>query len=279
MAKRTSIFVLAAAAAVAASAAAAQTSAFTNQNMAADQVEDIQDDIEDAAERDTFTFGNTGRQVGSWGSVSLRLTDSDVAQGNDTTDLGIGANYGWYDGVNGQEINLAYVYGETNGVEDKNSLTAGYDYTRDINQQLFGYASLDLAYDNLATGTSVRRDALIGFGVGYRIIEDAQTDWAVKAGPGYRYIEFGNDDEENEVAYMVESNYAYAFSEDVTLTNDTTLIGSDSDTRVVNDLAVAVGLNDSLALRTSYTSEYGGEDLGSLDKVENLLGVSVVYNF
>lgn len=279
MAMKTNAIVLAAAAAMIGSAAAAQTTTFANQNAASDAIEDLQDDIADDAERDTFTFGNQGREVGSYGSMAFRMTASDVSVGNDTTDLALGLTYGWFDGVNGSEVNMIYAYGDTNGVEDKNTLTLGYDYTRDFGAKLFGYGAVDLGYDNLATGTAIRRDALIGVGLGYRVVETAQSNWAVKAGPGFRYIEFGNGTETEEAAYSVESNYSYAFSETIMLTNDTTLIGSESDTTLLNDLAVSVGMTDSLALRTSLTSEYGGADLGSLDKVENLLGVSVVYNF
>lgn len=279
MAKTANIFVLAATAALTATVVSAQSTTFTNADTAADQLEDLQDTIEDEAERDNFDFGNEGRSTGTYGSVAFRLSDSDVGVGNDTTELGLGVNYGFYDGVNGSELNLVYAYNETNGVEDKNTLALGYDYTRDINAKLFGYGAIDLAYDNLATGTSIYRDGLVGFGVGYRVVSSDTTDWAVKVGPGYRYIEFGDNTDAKEAAYSVESNLSYKFSDTVLLTNDTRLIGSDSDTSVVNDLAVSVSMTDTLALRTSYTSKYNGADFGALEKDENLLGVAVVYSF
>lgn len=279
MAKKHLLLATAAFSAFVAGAASAQTSTFTNRGSATDQVDDLQEAIEDDADRDDFTFGNAGREIGSWGSVALRASQSDVSVGNDTAELGLGATYGWYDGLNGSELNLAYAYGETNGVEDKNSLAMSYDYTRDLNPRLFAYAAADVNFDNLATGMAIYKDGLIGGGLGYRVVQDGKTDWAVKAGPGWRYIEFGNGTTASEAAYSLESNYAYAFNDGVLLTNDTTLIGSDSDTRVINDLAVSVSMSEQLALRTSYTSEYGGPDISSMGKVENLLGVSVVYNF
>jgi putative salt-induced outer membrane protein len=261
------------------SAAFAQDTIFGSDS-AATEVSDLQTQIADDAERDTFTFGNAGRTVGTFGSVALRANSAQSYNGgDDIISVGIGANYGFFDGVNGSELNLSYAYGSTNGVEDKNTLNAGYDYTRDINERFYGYAALNVKYDNLALATENRRDAFLGFGAGYRILNTADTQWAVQAGPGYRFIELGDLTQTDEAAYSVESSLFQRFNDTVYLSNDTTLVGSETDVSITNELALNVAMSQTLSLRTSLVSEWGGADFNSVTATDNTYGVSVVYNF
>jgi putative salt-induced outer membrane protein len=283
MTKSANVFVVAAVSTLLAGAAAAQSTTFSNSGSAEDGVTAITDAIDDDA-RDV-TFGNEGRTVGTYGSVALRATGTQSTTSDDIVSVGIGANYGFFDGVNGSELNLVYTYGSTNGVQDTNSLNAGYDYTRDFSRNFFGYASINLQYDGEADATTAGdtlRDAFAGFGVGYRIVNNASTQWALKAGPGYRMIEQSDGAtfvKTNEAAYSVESNLSYSFSDTVYASNDTTIIGSDIDTTVLNELALNVAMSNALSLRTSYVSEFSGADFNSLDNTQNTAGVSIVYNF
>ncbi len=261
------------------SAAFAQDTIFGTAS-AETEVEDLQDQIEDDAERDAFTFGNAGRTVGTYGSVALRANSAQsYTGGDDIIAVGIGANYGFFDGVNGSELNLSYSFGSTNGTEDKNTLNAGYDYTRDLSEDFYAYGAFNVKFDNLAELTDTRRDAFLGFGVGYRIINTAETQWAVQAGPGYRYIELGDGSETDEAAYSIESSLFQRFSDTLYLSNDTTLIGSDSDLAITNELALNVSMTDTLSLRTSVVSEWSGADFDSVEATDNTFGVAVVYNF
>lgn len=274
--KPTNLFVAAAVASTVAGAALAQSSTFDAAS-ASDGVTAVTDAINDD-QRDV-TFGTEGRVVGTYGSVALRYTSSNSTSADDVVSLGIGANYGYFDGVNGSEFNLAYTYGSTNGVEDKNTVLSSYDFYHNFNPNFFGYAKVNLNYDNLATGTSNKQDAFAGFGVGYRVINTNTTQLALKAGPGYRHIEQGNGTTADEAAYSVEANYSQQLTDTVYLTNDLTLIGSKLDTTATNELALNVAVTNALSLRTSYVSDFSGPDIGSLTNGDNTLGVSVVYNF
>ena len=105
------IFVLATIGGFIATGAAAQNSAFDNQDRAADAVETLEDTISDDAERDLIVFGNEGRAIGSYGSISLRATatsDDDVT----ASDIGVGLRYGTFDGVNGFDTTASFVFSE-----------------------------------------------------------------------------------------------------------------------------------------------------------------------
>lgn len=184
---KTSIFIVAAISGLIATDAAAQASAFDNQNNAADAVTNLEDQIVDDADRDLGQFGNEGRALGAYGSLSLSGSSSSN-DGATATDLGVGLRYGTYDGVNGIDVTGAFNYGAADGVETENTLSAGVDYRRDFGDTLFAYAKADAFFDKLSTTQGeYSQDVFVGAGLGYRIFNDADTQWSVQAGPGYRF--------------------------------------------------------------------------------------------
>lgn len=259
---------------VSAGAALAQTTAFDNQDAAEDSFEDLQEQIEDDAERDIEPFGNVGRPLGFDGSVALRGTLSD---GNtDSADLGIGANVGYYDGVNGFRGILSFSYGEENGVETENSTIYSLEYTRDFGTRWYGYAQVQGSEDEYSPYVS---DTFAGFGVGYKLIERTDVNWYISGGPGYRWAELSDGTEIEEEALSLESNYTARLGDNLLGTLDTSVIFSDSDTVVYNDIGLNVGVSDNLAVRTSLATEYHTDPLPGADDLDNTLGVSLVYSF
>ncbi len=273
------IFVLAAISGFIATGAAAQNTAFDNQDRAIDAVEDLEEQIEDDAERDVIVFGTEGREIGSYGSVSLRAT---ATNDDDETasDIGIGLRYGTFDGVNGFDTTASFIFSEEDGEETENQLLAGADYRRNFGDAFFGFAKADLFFDRLADEPGeTAQDIFVGAGVGYRIFNENNLQWSVQAGPGYRFIDVEGQDRVEEAAAAVSSNIFYSLSETSYLTNDTDIITSDFSTNVTNEAAVNVALNDALVLRTSLATVYDDAEDDDFGDAKNTLGVSVVYNF
>ena len=276
---KTNTLIIAAISGFVATGAMAQTTTFDNSTAAADAVESIEDSITDAAERDVSKFGNEGREVGSYGSVSVRGT-STSNDGATSADVGVGLRYGTFDGVNGIDVTAAFTYGETNGVATENNLQAGIDYRRDFNDTLFAYAKANASFDKLSTTVGeYEQDIFVGAGLGYRIFNTADTQWSVQAGPGYRVANVVGGGEVSEAAASVSSNVFKSLTDTTYVTNDTDVIYSETATTVTNDLALNVSLSDSLILRTSYTTNFNDQTDTQFSDAENTLGVSVVYNF
>lgn len=276
---RTSSVVYGIALALVANAAAAQTTAFSNENQTADAVSDLQDQINEDAERDTFTFGTEGRQIGSYGSLSLRGTATSE-DGDTSSDLGIGLRYGTFDGVNGIDATASFVYGETNGEETENQLSAGVDYRRNFGDQFFAFAKADLAFDRLAeTVGETSQDIFVGAGVGYRIFNDNVSQWSIQAGPGYRIAEVVGEENIEEAAAAVSSNYFRSLSDTSYVTNDTDVIYSEFSTTISNELALNVAVTDSMVLRTSLATAFDDAVDEDFEDAKNTFGVSIVYNF
>ena len=275
----TNILLAALVAGFAATSVAAQTTAFDNRGAAEDAFDDLQEQMEDDAERIVDGFGTEGRAVGDYGSIALRYT-STSNDGDTSNDLGLGLRYGWFDGVNGIDTNASYAYGEDNGTVTENRLLAGADYRRNLSDRLFGYGQVDLSVDKLTTTAGeYTQDIFAGVGLGYRIYNSADTQWSIQAGPGYRFAEVVGGAEVKEVAASVSSNLYVSLTDSVYLTNDTDVIYSEYATTISNDLAVNVALSDTLALRTSYATRFNDLTDNNFSDGENTLGVAVVYNF
>ena len=258
-----------------ANAGFAQT-VFTGTNVADDLNEDLIDAIEDDAERDLDRFGNEGRPDGFTGSVALRGTAS---SGNTKeSDVGIGADLNWVRGVNGVNLALNYAYGDTDGSRTKEDLFYGLEYTRDLNTRTFGFAKIQGAVDEFS---SFESDTFVSFGLGYRVVNTADTQWSVQGGPGYRFADLSDVADANisEGALGLSSDYANKLSDTVWLTNDTDIVASESDTVVFNDLAVSVSMTDMLALRTSVLTEFHTDPADNSKSTDNTFGVSLVYSF
>ncbi|KQB95525.1 hypothetical protein AL073_14920 [Loktanella sp. 1ANDIMAR09] len=268
--------ILAAVAAIIASSASAQN-LIGRDTVAGDLNEDLIEAIEDDAERELDRFGNEGRPQGFTGSVALRGV---VQSGNtESTTIGIGTDMNYVTGPNGIELQLNYAYSDDDETDSEESLFYGLEYTRDLNPKFFGFAKLQGSADS-ATDAQYETDTFVSFGAGYRIFNEADAQWSVQAGPGYRFAEL-NDVTEGDVdegAFGVSSDYAQKLTETVFLTNDTDVVWSESDTVLFNDLALTVAMTDELALRTSVLTEYHTEP-GDAESTDNTFGVSLVYSF
>lgn len=266
-------------AAVVATAFASTASAqnvFTGVNVAEERNEDLLEAIEDDAERDLDRFGNEGRAQGFTGSFALRgIANS----GNtDSSDVGIGSDLNYVWGPNGIELQLSYTYGEDDGTKNEESLFYGLEYTRDINPRLFGFGKIQGSVDEFS---SFENDTFVSFGAGYRIFNEADRQWSVQAGPGYRFAELNDvtSADISEGAFGVSSDFAMKLTETVYLTNDTDIVTSRSDTVAYNDLAVSVSMTDSLALRSSVLTEYHTDPEPGFKSTDNTFGLSLVYSF
>lgn len=257
-----------------ASVASAQN-VFSGTNVAEDRNEDLLEAIEDDAERDLDRLGNEGRPQGFAGSFALRgIANS----GNtDSVDVGVGSDLNYVWGPNGVELQLSYTYGEDDGTKNEESLFYGLEYTRDFSPRLFGFGKIQGSVDKFS---SFENDTFVSVGAGYRIIDEADSQWSVQAGPGYRFAELSDiaSADISEGAFGVSSDYARKLTETTFLTNDTDVITSSSDTVIYNDLAVSVSMTRSLALRASVLTEYHSDPEPGFKSTDNTFGLSLVYS-
>lgn len=219
-----------------------------------------------------YTFGSGERS--STGSVSL--TYSGATGNTDTQDLAAGGRYTLRAGDWGHSLGFAFGYGEANGVKNEENAFAVYDVTRSFSDQFYVFGVGRLEVDDFASN---KKDAFVGFGPGYRLVNTDNVAWRVQAGVGARYTELQNGVDDTNPAGILSSRLFYRINDTVSLTNDTDILGSETNTLVTNDIGLNVAMNKALSTRIGYRTEYDSDPLPGLKSTDNTLNLSLVYSF
>ncbi|SDD76113.1 putative salt-induced outer membrane protein [Paracoccus isoporae] len=271
------------------------------------QVEDRLDDIEEAVEddfarsNDADRFGPQDRRQGLFGGISMTYSGS---TGNDESqDMALAGRMSYNQGPFAQSVGLGIEFGEdSDGDKDQEETYAIYDAQYYFNDRFYAFAlgrinqdgmvdeELDDLYDGLLDAEEIselegrkKRDAFLGFGPGYRIINTPDTTWRVQAGVGVRYtqaVDYSEADNlasETETGYIASSRFYHRFNDMIFVTNDTDYITSDSaGDEITNEFGVNYQMSEQLATRISYSTEY--QENREI-RTDNVLGVSLVYGF
>ncbi|WP_410217965.1 YdiY family protein [Paracoccus sp. (in: a-proteobacteria)] len=275
-----------------------------------DRITDIEDDVTDRFERDNDAdrFGPADRRQGLFGTMSLSYTGR---TGNtENQDLAIAGRISYNQGQFAQSVGLSLEFGEDDfGNKDQEEVNAIYDAQYYFNDQFYAFALGRISQNGLVDGvrnspaqsdedfasefSDFRRDAFLGFGPGYRVINSPETTWRVQAGVGVRYTQTGeayagatlvdgvlvpsDASSDTEVGYIASSRLYHRFNENIFITNDTDYLGSkDSDDVISNEFGVNFQVSEQLATRVSYTTEY---QENRTIRTDNTVGVAVVYGF
>ncbi|SFP34423.1 DUF481 domain-containing protein [Tranquillimonas alkanivorans] len=241
-----------------------------------ERIEDIELDVrEDLAEgRDADRFGPNQVPQGWRGSFAL---SGSVSDGNtDEGDLSIAGRLTYGIGNWVHSFGLAGEYGESDGDKDQEEFYATYEGTRYFTPRFYAFGIGRFEYDNFDT---IERDAFIGLGPGYRIINQPDLTWRVQAGPGWRYTEDQTGDDNTEFAWIAASRVYYGLTDTVALTNDTEILGSDENTTYWNDLGVNFEVSNTLTTRISYQVEHNTDPLPGFDDTDQSLNVALILGF
>lgn len=260
-----------------------------------DRITDIEDAVTDDFDQsaDADRFGPADRRQGMFGSMSLQYSGS--TGNSEAQDLAIAGRVSYNQGPLAQSVGLAIEFGENDdGNKDQEEVSGIYDAQYYFNDRFYAFALGRFTVDGLVDGFDndddsvrdtdedgeLRRDGLLAFGPGYRVINTESTTWRVQAGVGVRYTQTGlqnlTDDSETETGYIVSSRLYHRFNDMIFVTNDTDYLTSDANDVATNQFGVNFKMSDQLATRVSYTTEYQSD---RAIRTDNTLGVAVVYGF
>ncbi|TGD42038.1 DUF481 domain-containing protein [Pseudotabrizicola sediminis] len=255
-----------------------------------DRIDDIEDDVRDDMQRaeDSARFGNPEFRPGLSGSASLGY--SGKTGNNESQDLTAGVRLRFAQGQFVQTLGAALDFAEANNESTKEDVFVVYDANYYFDQNFYGFVLGRLKTNGLATNPdpdwdgegddprleNTRRDAFLGFGPGYRIVNTPDMTWRVQAGVGVSYLQDGLKNSETEVGYLAASRFFYRINDNFFVTNDTDVLKSDTALRANNDLGLNVKMTDAFSTRVSYLTEY---DESRAIRTDNKLGVSLVFGF
>ncbi len=241
-----------------------------------DRIDDIEDDTDREFERseDRARFGNQSFGPGWTGSVSMA---GSLSTGNtDTTDFSLGGRVRNSFGAWNQTLGIAAEYGEEDDNEFEKRVFAIYDIDRSLTEQLYVFGLARGEYDEFA---AFRRSAFAGVGPGYRVINTPDLAWRVQAGPGVRYTESQDGDEETEFGAIASSRFFYRVSDGAFVTNDTDVLYSDVSTLITNDLGLNLRVTDVISTRIGYRVDYETDAPEGTDDTDTKLTAALVFSF
>ncbi|MEQ6247315.1 DUF481 domain-containing protein [Sulfitobacter sp. HNIBRBA3233] len=250
-----------------------------------DQIDDITDDVNDdlTAGDDDARFGPNGVAQGFRGSMALSASGTN---GNtDTGALSAAGRLTYGVGAWNHLVGLAAEYGEDNGDTSEEKFFATYEGSRYFTPNVYAFGLARYQYDGYLednAGNEIdgsETDAFLGFGPGYRVLNQPNHTWRVQGGPGARYFKDVNGNSDTEVGFIVSSRYYIAMSETVSFTMDTEILGSDVNTVLTNDAGVNFKVSDNLSTRVSYRTDYNTDPVAGLKSTDNTIGVSLVLGF
>ncbi|SEQ61826.1 DUF481 domain-containing protein [Thalassovita taeanensis] len=234
-----------------------------------DITEDAQDKLDDA--NDAERFGPLGVVQGWRGSLAFSASSSDGA--TDTGEISMAGRMTYGTGAWNHFVGVALEYGQTSGTTTDKEFFGTYEANRYFTEKFYAFGLARYEYDAFSTD---EHEAFIGFGPGVRVINTPTTTWRVQAGPGVRYVKTAAGVDMTEGSGIISSRFYHKFTDTISLTNDTDVLGSDYGTIASNDLGVNFKMSDVMSTRFSYRTDYDSE---AADEFENTLGVALVLGF
>lgn len=241
-----------------------------------DRIDDITDAVNDNIERsdDDERFSTLGVAQGWKGSVALSASQD--AGNSSSSDLSLAGRATLGVGDWSHSFGFAAEYLDSDDANATTDLYGTYEGSRYFTPKLYAFGT---ARGELNEASENRIDAFAGVGLGYRVVNTPNHTWRVQAGPGMRYIKDQADVSTSEAGFIASSRYYYAITDTVSLTNDTDVLGSSTNTVATNDLGVNFKVSNKLTTRVSYRTEHNSDAGDLLKSTDSTFGLAVVMGF
>ncbi len=199
-----------------------------------------------------------------------------VTTGNtETTDIGLALKLRHAGAQWAQSGEFSADYGETEDVESKNRLAAAGQVDRFFSERLSGYVRLTWEQDEFS-GFEQRYFA--GVGAAWKTIDTENTKWTIEGGPGYRVEEIrATGETEENLGARAGSRFSHAFNENVSVSNNTEAVYSDTSTQITNTVALTANLMGNLSARLSLDVRHDTDPPPGFEATDTATKASLVY--
>jgi putative salt-induced outer membrane protein len=204
----------------------------------------------------------------------------------ETSDLGLGLKLARDAGQWTTSLEAVADYAETDGLETKNRAFVAGQLDRDFSERTYGFGRVSYERDEFS-GFESR--AFAGVGAGYRILTGQQATWSIEGGPGIKIDEVRDitlpgpviipGETEQSFSAIGASKFAYAFNDNVKLSNDTNVLYAKTSTQIGNSLAITAALTGALSARFSVDVRYDTDPPLGFEQTDTATRVSLVYAF
>lgn len=216
------------------------------------------------------------------GSFSAGTTSGNT----DTTDLGLGLDLTRKVGDWAVGVNAAADFGETDGVETKNRTFLAGNVDRDINEKLFVFGQTSFEKDEFS---GFENRVFLGAGAGYRVYDNEQLSWELRAAPGYKLDEIREvlsgsvvttpGETVESFAVLGASEFNWQLNDNVSISNSTDAIYAEESTQLGNTLALTASLTSTLSARVSFDVRHDTSPPEGFESTDTATRISLVYKF
>lgn len=229
--------------------------------------------------------GLASAQSATWqgeGSLSAGVTTGNT----DTRDLGLGVKLSRDTGLWRTGVEALADYGEIDGAEAKNRMFLAGQLDRKFGDRLYGFGRGSYEADEFS-GFDSR--IFIGGGLGYEVIQGDKISWAVEGGPGIKIDEVKEQvlpgpviipgETVESFSIVGASKFAYAFNDNVKLSNDTSVLYAEESTQLTNSLGLTAALTGALSARISFDVRHDTDPPIGFEDTDTATRLSLVYAF
>jgi putative salt-induced outer membrane protein len=217
-----------------------------------------------------------GQAVADWsGSGELGLV---FARGNtDTETLNGDLKLAYTQGRWKNQTSLSFLRSETDGDLDANRFVAANNTNYELSERSYVVGSARYDRDEFSA-FDYQASAAVGYG--RKLLDSERQTLTLEAGPGIRHSETrATGESETNLIGRAASDYRLAISETTELTNALLVETGQANTFVENETALAVAINDRLALKTAFSVRHNTEVEGDRENTDYLATVNIVYSF
>ena len=170
-------------------------------------------------------------------------------------------------------------YGDTDGVESKNRLSAAGQVDRVFTDKINGYVRTTWEKDEFS---GFENRYFTGVGVGAKVVDTEQTKWSLEGGPGYKIDEVRatlTDPAMTDESFGARagSKFSHAFNDRVSVSNNTEVVYSPSSTQISNGVALDANLMGNLSARVSLDVRHDTDPLPEFKATDTTTKFSLVY--
>ncbi len=195
-----------------------------------------------------------------------------------------------YDGPWKHALDLAGLYGSSSGIVSAERWQARWQTNYDLTPKIFTFGALRFDHDMFS---GFQYLASVTGGLGYKILDSADTKLTAQAGAGYRslrpedlvkddtgaVVERTPGDRQGGAIFTAGLDYSQALTSTTTLSNKALLETGSDNTLITDTVALAVKVSDKLAVSLGYGITDNTKPPAGLKKIDTVTTVNLVYAF
>lgn len=214
-------------------------------------------------------------EEGGWsGSVDLGYLASSGNTETSSLNFGVAAEYETLPWIH--NLSLSTVRATDSGATTAERLQATYKVDYELNEHDYVYGSLAYEKDRFS-GLDRRTSETVGYG--RRVLDDERHELDLEAGLGASQLERSDGTSQREMITRLFGDYRWKVSDNASIQQKVLVEAASQNTYLESVSSMRAAINDSLALKLSYTVKRNSEVTAGRENTDTYTSVAISYSF